>query len=308
MRGTWPPWVTVIGGWFYADAMTYSHIQYAKDGQVATVTLDRPEKMNALSLGPGELLEEWADACADASTDPEIRVVVIKGAGRCFSAGYDIGADFEQLGQPVDDGFYQFMADHVDRYFKVLWESPKVFIAQVHGFCLAGGGDMAAFCDLTVASDDALFGYPAVRYGVLPTTFVWPYIIGMKKTRELAYTGNMMSAQEALTHGLVNKVVPADELDAAVADLAATICQVPALTVRLTKQSVNNMFEIMGIRQSIQQSRELDLHLMSSPPEEMREFFTIAQDEGLTAALAWRDIRHAGTDALSRNQRARTYD
>ena len=288
--------------------MTYSQIKYRKDGPIATITLNRPEKMNALSLGPGELLEEWADACADASADREVRVVIIKGEGRCFSAGYDIAADFEQLGAPVDDDFYQFMADHVDRYFRVLWESSKVFIAQVHGFCLAGGGDMAAFCDLTIASDDAVFGYPAVRYGVLPTTFVWPYLIGMKKTRELAYTGNMMSAHEALTHGLVNKVVPPGELDDAVAEMAATICEVPALTVRLTKQSVNNMFEIMGIRQAVQQSRELDLHVMSSPPEEMREFFSIAQNEGLTAALAWRDARHADGDGTGAELRARRYD
>jgi enoyl-CoA hydratase/carnithine racemase len=288
--------------------MSYTNIVYEKSGPVATVILDRPDKMNALSLGPGGLLEEWADACGDASADPDIRVVVIKGAGRCFSAGYDIAGTFDQLGAPVDDGFYQFMADHVDRYFRVLWESPKVFIAQVHGFCLAGGGDMAAFCDLTVASDDAVFGYPAVRYGVLPTTFVWPYLIGMKKTRELAYTGNMMGADEAEVHGLVNKVVPTDELDAAVGELADTICQVPALTVRLTKQSVNNMFEIMGIRQSIQQSRELDLHVMSSPPPEMREFFDIVEREGLAAALAWRDARHARSDAAGHALRARTFD
>lgn len=288
--------------------MSYIHIEYEKDGPVATVTLNRPEKMNALSVGPGELLEEWADACADATTDNGIRVVVVKGAGRCFSAGYDIGADFEQLGAPVDDEFYQFMVDHVDRYFRVLWESPKVFIAQVHGFCLAGAGDMAAFCDLTVASDDAVFGYPAVRYGVLPTTFVWPYLIGMKKTRELAYTGNMMGAQEALSCGLVNRVVPRDELDGAVAELAASVCEVPAFTVRLSKQSVNNMFEIMGIRQAVQQSRELDLHVMSSPPEEMREFFSIAQTQGLTEALAWRDARHADSDATGKDLRARSYD
>lgn len=287
--------------------MSYEHIVYDTADQVATITLNRPEKMNALSLEPGGLLEEWADACETARHDPDIRVIVIKGAGRCFSAGYDISANFDALGAPIDDDNYQFMADHVDRYFRVLWESPKVFIAQVHGFCLAGAGDMAAFCDLTVASDDAVFGYPAVRYGVLPTTFVWPYMIGMKKTRELAYTGNMMSAADALTHGLVNKVVPADELDDAVADLAQSICQVPAMTVRLTKQSVNNMFEIMGIRQSIQQSRELDLHVMSSPPEEMREFFDIAERDGLTAALAWRDARHAGTDQTGQGLRRRAY-
>jgi len=286
----------------------YENVLYEKSGPVATITLNRPDKMNALSLGPGGLLEEWADACADARQDTDVRVVVIKGAGRAFSAGYDISQDFDLLDAPIDDAGYQFMADHVDRYFRALWESPKVFIAQVHGFCLAGAGDMAAFCDLTVASDDAVFGYPAVRYGVLPTTFVWPYLIGMKKTRELAYTGNMMGATEALQHGLVNRVVPRDELDAAVAELADSICQVPALTVRLTKQSVNNMFEIMGIRQSVQQSRELDLHVMSSPPAEMREFFEIADREGLTAALAWRDSRHAAHDEVGRDLRSRRYD
>jgi enoyl-CoA hydratase/carnithine racemase len=289
------------------NSRTYDNILYDKSGEVATITLNRPDKMNALSLGPGGLLEEWADACADARADSAIRVVVIKGAGRCFSAGYDISQDFDLLGAPIDDDGYQAMADHVERYFRVLWESPKVFIAQVHGFCLAGGGDMAAFCDLTVAGDDAVFGYPAVRYGVLPTTFVWPYLIGMKKTRELAYTGNMMSATEALQHGLVNRVVPADALDRTVAELAASICAVPALTVRLTKQSVNNMFEIMGIRQAIQQSRELDLHVMSSPPAEMRQFFDIAQRDGLTAALTWRDARHAGTDHTGQNLRTRRY-
>jgi enoyl-CoA hydratase/carnithine racemase len=286
----------------------YDSIRYEKSGPVATITLDRPEKMNALSMEPDGLLDQWADACADARADPEIRVVVIKGAGRCFSAGYDISGDAGMIGAPVDDAAYQAMADHVDRYFRVLWESPKVFIAQVHGFCLAGAGDMAAFCDLTVASDDAVFGYPAVRYGVLPTTFVWPYLVGMKKTRELAYTGNMMSAQEALTHGLVNQVVPAAELDEAVARLAASVCAVPAITVRLTKQSVNNMFEIMGIRQAVQQSRELDLHVMSSPPPEMQEFFDRARREGLRAALEWRDARHADSDTAGRALRSRRYD
>lgn len=288
--------------------MSYSNIVYDKAGPVATITLNRPEKLNALSLGPGELLDEWAQACADARADRDIRVVVIKGAGRCFSAGYDIGGDQDFAGQPIDHESYDFMADHVDRYFRVLWESPKIFIAQVHGFCLAGAGDMAAFCDLTVAAEDATFGYPAVRYGVLPTTFIWPYLIGMKKTRELAYTGNMMSAHEAQVHGLVNKVVPADQLDDAVAELADGICRVPAMTVRLTKQSINNMFEIMGIRQSVQQSRELDLHVMSSPPPEMREFFEISRREGLRAALAWRDAQHAATDRAGHELRARRYE
>jgi enoyl-CoA hydratase len=234
-------------------------------------------------------------------------VVIIKGAGRCFSAGYDISVDRGTMGAPIDEARYDYMANHVGRYFRVLWENPKVFIAQVHGFCLAGGGDMAAFCDLTVASEDAVFGYPAVRYGVLPTTFVWPFLIGMKKSRELAYTGNMMSAQEALTLGLVNKVVPQEQLEDEVHKLAEAIIQVPAMSIKLSKTSINNMFEIMGIRQAIQQNRELDLHLMSSPPPELKEFFDMAREKGLKAALAWRDAKFAKTDEVGQELRTRKY-
>ena len=287
--------------------MSYQHIVREDEGPIVSITLDRPEKMNALSLDPGGLLEEFEDAASAASADPDVRVVIVKGAGRCFSAGYDIAGDQDLIGAPVDEDMYDFMARHVDRYFRVLWASPKVFIAQVHGFCLAGGGDLAALCDLTVAAEDAVFGYPAVRYGVLPTTFVWPYLIGMKKSRELAYTGNMIDASEARALGLVNQVVPSEELDGAVAELAASIVKVPALTVRLAKQSVNNMFEIMGIRQAVQQSRELDLHLFSSPPSEMAEFFEISRTQGLTAALAWRDAQHAGADSTGSELRQRRY-
>jgi enoyl-CoA hydratase len=288
--------------------MAYQHIIWDKQGPIATLTLNRPDKLNALNTHPGGLLEEWEDACNDARRDAAIRVVIIRGAGRCFSAGYDIGVSSAVIGQPIDETRYDYMASHVGRYFRVLWEHPKVFIAQVHGFCLAGGGDMAAFCDLTVASEDAVFGYPAVRYGVLPTTFIWPFLIGMKKARELAYTGNMMSAQEALAAGLVNKVVPADTLDEEVLRLARSIVRVPAMNIKLCKLSINNMFEIMGIRQAIQQNRELDLHLMSSPPREMQEFFAMVKDKGLKAALEWRDAKFAADDTAGLDLRARKYE
>ena len=288
--------------------MAYQHILWDKRGAIGTITLNRPDKMNALNTHPGGLLDEWEDACNDARRDPAIRVVVIKGAGRCFSAGYDIGVSSSVIGQPVTEDRYDYMAAHVNRYFRVLWEHPKVFIAQVHGFCLAGGGDMAAFCDLTVAAENAVFGYPAVRYGVLPTTFIWPFLIGMKKARELAYTGNMMSAQEALTVGLVNKVVSLGGLEEEVQKLADAIVKVPAMNIKLCKVSINNMFEMMGIRQAIQQNRELDMHLMSSPPDEMREFFEMVRDKGLKAALAWRDAKFAGDDEVGKNLRTRQYE
>jgi enoyl-CoA hydratase/carnithine racemase len=287
--------------------MAYNSIIYEKKGAIAHITLNRPEKMNALSTRPGGLLEEWEDACNDAKGDKEVRVVIIKGAGRCFSSGYDIGTSSGFLGAPLDEERYDYMADHINRYFRVLWENPKVFIAQVHGFCLAGAGDMACFCDITVASEDAVFGYPAVRYGVLPTTFIWPFIIGMKKSRELAYTGNMMSAQDAMNFGLVNKVVPKDRLEEEVQRYADAIIKVPAMSVKLSKVSINNMFEIMGIRQAVQQNRELDLHVMSSPSPELKEFFQIVEEKGLKAALEWRDAKFAKDSEVGDDLRTRKY-
>lgn len=142
---------------------------------------------------------------------------------------------------------------------------------------------------------------------MLPTTVVWPFLIGMKKSRELAYTGNMMSAQEALTLGLVNKVVPQEQLEDEVHKLAEAIIRVPAMSIKLSKTSINNMFEIMGIRQAIQQNRELDLHLMSSPPPELKEFFDMVREKGLKEALAWRDAKFAKTDEVGQELRTRKY-
>jgi len=288
--------------------MDYKNIIYEKKGPIAHITLNRPEKMNALDTKPGGLLEEWEDACNDSKDDKAIRVVIIKGAGRCFSSGYDISVPGKVVGEPVSEESYDYMAAHVNRYFRVLWENPKVFIAQVHGYCLAGAGDMACFCDLTVASEDAVFGYPAVRYGVLPTTFIWPFIIGMKKSRELAYTGNMMSAREALNFGLVNKVVQKDKLEEEIQKLAGAIVKVPAMSVKLSKISINNMFEIMGIRQAIQQNRELDLHAMSSPPPELKDFFKMVEEKGLKVALEWRDAKFAEDSKVGNDLRKRKYE
>jgi enoyl-CoA hydratase/carnithine racemase len=288
--------------------MDYEDIIYEKKGAVAYITLNRPEKMNALATKSRGILEQWEDACNDAKKDKAIRVVVIKGAGRCFSAGYDI-SDLSNsgIGKPIDEDRYDYWAHHVNRYIRCIWEHPKVFIAQVHGFCLAGANDMAGLCDITVASEDAVFGYPAVRYGTLPNTFTWPYLIGLKKSKELAFTGNLIDAQEALDIGLVNKVVPKNKLEEEVGKLADAIIKVPAMTVKLAKISVNNMFELMGFRQGIQQNRELDHHVHSSAPPEFVEFDRIVKEKGLKAALEWRDAKFERESRTGQELRARKY-
>jgi len=117
-----------------------------------------------------------------------------------------------------------------------------------------------------------------------------------------------MSAQEALNFGLINKVVPKDNLEAEVHKLASAIIKVPAMTVKMSKVSINNMYEIMGIRQAIQQNRELDLHVMSSPPPELKEFFEMAEKKGLKAALKWRDAKFAKDSEVGQELRERKHE
>jgi len=147
----------------------------------------------------------------------------------------------------------------------------------------------------------------STKSGGLPNTFTWPYFIGLKKTKELTFTGNLIDAHEALNFGLVNKVVPNDKLDEEVGKLADAIIKVPAMTVKLAKVSVNNMFELMGFRQGIQQNRELDHHVHSSAPPEFVEFIKITASKGLKAALEWRDAKFSENSGVGEELRDRKY-
>ena len=288
------------------DVPSYKVITYEKKGPIAYITLNRPEKLNALNQ---EILTEWEDACGDAKEDDAIRVVVLKGAGRGFSSGYDVGSPGEggrTVSPEIDGERYDQMHTHIDAYFRAIWDNPKPFIAQIHGFCLAGGGDMACFCDLKVASEDAVFGYPAVRWGTMCTTFIWPYLLPMAKARELAYTGTFMNAQDAHMHGLVNKVVPRDKLDEEVNMLAEAIVNVPQMATKMHKLSTNRMYELMGIRQGIAWSGDLKLMVVNSSPAV--EFRTLVAEKGLKAALEWKDAKFAAIDKSGAALRTRKYD
>ena len=284
----------------------YKLIIYEKKGPIAYITLNRPEKLNALNQ---EILIEWEDACGEAKDDNEVRVVVIKGAGRAFSSGYDIGNPGEGsliVSPEMTEERYDGMHNHVNAYFRAIWDNPKVFIAQIHGFCLAGGGDMACFCDLKVASDDAAFGYPIVREGTMATSFIWPYVLPMAKARELTYTGTFMNAKDAYMHGMVNKVVPREKLDEEVYILADAISKVPYLSVKFHKLIINRMYEMIGIRQGISWSADLKLKAVSASIGV--EFRKLVKEKGLKASLEQRDAKFAAIDKAAKELRARKYD
>jgi len=286
--------------------MSYEQILYEKQPPIAYVTLNRPETINALSA---DLQLEVRDALEDAGwNDPAIRVIVLKGAGRAFSAGFDIsgggeGSDAVQ----VRDRFLEGKGFSASAWWDVFWDNPRPIIAQIHGFCIAGGLATATFCDLRICSEDALFGAPEIRTGGPYIPAVWPWVIGMTKARELLYTGNLIDAAEAKRLDLVNEVVPAAELDEAVRRRALTIAKLPAPTVSYNKKLINMSYELMGVRQVIERSMELEATTLASPEssEEIREFNRLRRESGLNAALRWNAERFSDEDAWFKAARQR---
>ncbi len=285
--------------------MTYETILYEKDGPIAFVTLNRPDKLNALSA---ELQLEVREALEDAGChDDAIRVIVLKAAGRAFSAGFDITAGADNHAVARRARFLKGKGFSASAWWDVFWNNPKPIIAQIQGFCIAGGLATATFCDLRICAGDAKFGAPEIRTGGPYIPAVWPWVVGMSKARELLYTGNLIDAQEAKRLDLVNQVVPAAALDEAVLRQAHTIAKLPAATVEYNKKLINMSYELMGIRQVIDRSMELEAATLASTgaSPEIDEFNEIRAEQGLKAALSWSAERFEAEDAWFRGDRKR---
>jgi enoyl-CoA hydratase len=246
------------------------------------LTLNRPAKLNAIS---DELRDALARAIVDASGDERVRVIAIAGAGRAFCAGYDLAG----AAPPTAWGWRDVLARDVEATLAV-WSCPKPVIAQVHGFALAGGLELAMACDLIVAADDAQLGEPEIRFGSAPVTLLMPFLIGQKKTRELLMTGDLIDADEAHRIGLVNRVVPRDRLDVEVDALADRLARVAPDVMAPTKLMLNRAMDAAGFAAAVEMG--LDLQSFINMSETAREFDAIVQAEGLKAALAWRDRRY----------------
>lgn len=280
--------------------MSYTTISYAKDAPIGTITLNRPDKLNALSE---ELQLEVRDALEDAGwQDDSIRVIVLKAAGRAFSAGFDLSNDDDASGVGWRKRFLKGKGFSASAWWDVFWNNPKPIIAQIQGYCIAGGLATATFCDLRICSEDARFGAPEIRTGGPYIPAVWPWVIGMTKARELLYTGNLIDATEAKRLDLVNEVVPLDALDETVRQRALTIAKLPAVTVEYNKKLVNMAYEMMGVRQVLDRNMELEAIALSSPADspEIETFEKLRKEQGLKAALDWNAARFSDEDAWFR--------
>ena len=288
----------------------YENIIYelreADGGNVAYITLNRPERLNALSRA---LLADLGSALEEADKDETVRCIVIKGAGRAFSAGYDMNVQSE--GNLPRDAMTMITSDHpTTMYRRWIWNNRKPVIAQCHSFSLAGGGQLACHCDITIASDDALFGYPPARYASVATYMIWPELVGMKKMKQLAFTGNMMNAEEALRVGLVSEVVDRDNLDDHVWTLANTISKLPPASTELNKRAINFYYESQGMFQAYEYAENLMyISYAASPevlPKGLQDVDRVTAEQGMRAGFQYMNDAFTDEDqAIAAEQMAR---
>jgi enoyl-CoA hydratase len=264
-----------------------SELVLAEDrGPVRLLTLNRPEKLNALS---GAMVERLADRLADAAGDDGVRVLVLRGAGRSFCAGYDLS---EESGDTDSAAALATLGHDLDRLLEV-FDHPKPIIASVNGHCLAGGCDLMMMCDLAVASEDAVFGQPEIRFGSAVVAHVMPWLIGARRAKELVMTGNdRLSAFDAERMGLINRVVAPDRLDEATMALAGELAVADPVAMMLAKRAINRSWEAAGFKEALRSGVELGAAMESVRVPQRREFDRIAAEQGLREALRWRDSRY----------------
>jgi len=264
--------------------MIFETIEYRHDGTVALITFNRPAKHNAIDAA---MMREATAALNRAEADEAVRAIVLHGAGRSFSSGFQIGT----LDRSTPESVRQVLRADFDFILR-FWDSPKPTVAAVHGYCLGGAFELALACDATVAGADALFGEPELKFGSGIVALLLPWITGPKQAKQILFAGlDRIPAERAERMGLVNEVVaPGGHLEAALA-LARRMATVDQAALRLTKQAINRSYEIMGFREALLQALELDVAVELGDSPEATEFRNILRRDGVKAALAWREAR-----------------
>jgi enoyl-CoA hydratase len=274
--------------------MPFQTLLYDVTGAVATITLNRPERLNTI-VPP--MTQELETAVHDAIADADVKVIVLRGAGRSFCAGFDFGGGFHHWDDALTtDGAWDPGKDFVCAtapslapvpQFMSLWRSPKPVIAQVHGWCVGGGSDMALCADLVIASDDARIGTSYSRMWGCYLSGMWLYRLGLTRAKEYALTGKPLSGTEAAEAGLINASVPFARLEAEVAERAAQLTSIPASQLSAMKLIVNQAYDNMGLASTQLLGPILD-GLMRNTPDAAR-FIELAEREGVHSAVAQRD-------------------
>ena len=273
----------------------FETLRFEARGRVALITLDRPERLNAISA---RMMDEVESALDSVAEDDDFRAVVVCGAGRAFCSGYDLKDDAATPAADADAWRVRLERD-LDFLLR-FWSLPKPTIAAVHGYCLAGGCELAMSCDITIAEEGCRFGEPELKFGSVIINMMMPWLIGPKLTKELLLSGDdQLSAERAERIGLVNRVVAkGTHVDEALA-LAGRIAALDADAVIRTKAAINRGFEIMGLHAALRAGLDAAVEIESMETPSRAAFKQRVREQGLKAALAWRDSRLTGTSGTN---------
>ena len=274
---------------------TYETILYDTDGAIATITLNRPQRLNTIVP---QMVDDLDAAVRAASADPAVKVIVLRGAGRGFCAGFDFGQDFsagygtalytDGKWDPGKDmiGTTNGLTAPVPRFMSI-WRSHKPVIAQVHGWCVGGGSDMALCADLVIASEDAQIGTPYARMWGCYLTGMWIYRLSLARCKWHALTGEPLSGTEAAEIELINRAVPFDALETTVRALADKLAGLPLSQLAAMKMIVNQAYENMGLATTQLLGPVLDGYMRNTP--DALRFIDVAAEKGVAAAIEQRD-------------------
>lgn len=269
--------------------MPFQFIAYTVQDHVAQLTLNRPERLNALHA---DTLHEINTAMDQAEADTEVRVLVVSGAGRAFSSGFDLKAQMEQ--QTEGDAVWRGILE-LDFYTTMrFWNSPKPTIAAVHGACLAGAFELAMACDITIADEDATFGEPELKFGAGIVTLLLPWMTSPKQAKRIILSADdRIPAREALAMGLVSRVVPTGHHLTEALRTARSMALMDPHLVMQTKKALNQTYDIQGMSTALRMALEIDHAIESHGSSDKRAFMDVARERGMRQAIAWRDARFA---------------
>lgn len=265
----------------------YESIKVERHGRLGHLQLNRPERINALGKA---MLLEIHDALDDLEADAEVRVIVLSGAGRGFSSGFDLK---EQMARkPEGATVWREILDLDFSTTMRFWDSKKPTIAAIHGPCMAGAFEMALACDISICSRDAVFGEPELKFGAGIVTMLLPWVVGPKAAKDILLTGeDSIGADRALALGIVSRVVPEGQHLEVAMQMARHISVIDPELVRDTKKALNRTYEIQGLRAALDTALDIDHAIESHGSPDKRAFMDIAREQGLKAALAWREAR-----------------
>lgn len=269
-------------------------IIFRQEGFKAYIILNRPEKLNALTMEMYQTIEQLID---EIEVDPSIRVVILKGANHVFSSGYDISTEAEQSQQEIDIINARAQCKKTNSFRWKIWNSRKPYIAQLEKCCLGGGLSTVIACDFLIGGESLKIGEPEITFGAASGFLMIPWVCNLRKAKEALLTGMRFTGTQAAEMGLITRAVPDDQVEEEVEKLASQVGMVPPNSFALTKSGINHVYERMGIRQATEEWDDLSILNFFGQTEEVRLFNEVVVQKGVKAGLKWRDKYFASQQA-----------